>query len=230
MGKQDYEKSTLKGWPILDIKEIEAKADDLRKKLGGKILAFPIHEADPYSKYAVVIYTGAEYKTFPDSLTIEEAAAGIRATLEGFADEGWDADYDRNVRFVSYEAQINAPSVTMRRLKKEETKGQKPFFRTGVDIKEKDSGADYHISARGLIKLSYIMMVDEKNKKAAHFMDEYYKLLATKKYGKTAGAIKQEVRRMNKDQANRWIEQTYNRYIHDDMEVFDITNKTKTTS
>lgn len=80
------------------------------------------------------------------------------------------------------------------------------------------------ISARGLLKFSYIEMVDEKNPKASRFMNEYYKLLATRKYGKTAVAIKQEVRKMSKDQAFRWLEQTFEKYVHDDMEIMNFLN------
>ena len=50
-------------------------------------------------------------------------------------------------------------------------------------------------------------------------MDKYYQLLATRKYGKTAAAIKQEVRKMSKDQVVGWLEQTYEKYVHDGMEI-----------
>ena len=58
-------------------------------------------------------------------------------------------------------------------------------------------------------------------------MVEFYQLLAMRKYGKTVAAIKQEVRRMGKDQAIKWIEQTHKKYIHDDMEIMNIFNRLK---
>lgn len=62
-------------------------------------------------------------------------------------------------------------------------------------------------------------MVEEGNQKACQFMEHYYRLLAMRKYGKTAAAIRQEVRKMGKDQVLGWLEQTFEKYIHNDMEV-----------
>ena len=73
-----------------------------------------------------------------------------------------------------------------------------------------------------LLILSYLLMIDKKNLKASRCMDEYYKLLATRKYGKTAAAIKQEVRKMGKGKAIKWLEQTYKKYVYDDMEIIGI--------
>lgn len=100
-----------------NLKAIEKKAEALRHQLGGKIFAFPINEFDPFSKYAVTMFSGKKFHTFPEPLDISAAAAGVATTLESFKKNGWDADYSRNVRFISYEAQMNAPHVTMRRLK-----------------------------------------------------------------------------------------------------------------
>lgn len=198
--------------------EIEKKAIELKGRVGGKIFAFPVNEQDPFSKYAVTMFTGEDFKTFPDALDISEAASGIQQILHSLKEEGLDSDYERLVRFVSYEAQINAPSVTMRRLKKENT--PKKFLQEGIDITPTDDG--YNFSARGLIKFSYLQMIDDDLPKAGEFMNEYYKLLAVRKYGKTAAAIKQEVRRMDKATAIGWIERTYSRFITDDMEVMNI--------
>ncbi|SDJ77081.1 hypothetical protein, partial [Paenibacillus naphthalenovorans] len=204
----------------LNIIEIEKKAENFRQQFGGKIFVFPIKEDDPYSKYVVTMYTGEKFNTYPEPMTIEEAAAGVRMTLEAFEKDGWDADYERNVHFISYEAQVNAPSVTMRRLKKENV--SKPIYQQGVDFHEKDGEEELLITARGLLKWTYVEMVDEKNPKAIQFMDGYYKLLAMRKYGKTAAAIKQEIRRFSKDEGIKWIERTYKHYIRDDMEVMNL--------
>lgn len=206
----------------MNVTEIEQKADAIKKQHGGKIFAFPIDEQDPFSKYAVTMFTGWEYKTFPNLLGMEEAAAGVAQILESLRENGLDADFERNVRMVSYDAQFNAPSVTMHRLKKEA--GIKPSgdLKEGTDITPTAEG--YNFSGRGLVKFSYLQMIDDDLPKAAQFMNKYYELLAMKRYGKTAAAIKQEVRRMNKDAAIKWIEQTYARYINDPMQVSDILN------
>lgn len=202
--------------------QIKNRAREIHKQLGGKVFCFPIHEDDPHSKYAVVVHLGEDnFNAYPKPLTIEEAASGILEVLEGFKSAGLDYDYERNVRFVSYQAQIDAPSVTMRRLKKGNV--SRPYLEQGVDVMPKeDEPGEYLFSARGLLKWTYLEMVDEKNQKAIQFMGEYYKLLAMRKYGKTAAAIKQEVRRMTKDQAIAWIEKTHKRFIHDDSEIINI--------
>lgn len=208
----------------LDIAAIETCADDMRRRHGGTIFSFPVEPENPFSEYAVTVFTGEGYKTFPNSLNIQNAAGGIHQILEGFKKSGIDADYGRNVRLASYEAQVNAPDVTMRRLKKENV-----FSRTlneSADVSPIDGG-EYAVSARGLIKFSYLSMVEDKLPKAIEFMDKYYQLLAMRKYGMTAAAIKQEVRRMNKDEAVQWIEQTYSKYVRDDMEVMNIMESLK---
>lgn len=204
---------------------IEKKANELKSQLGGRIFAFPVNEQDPFSKYAVTMYN-EKWITYPNSLDISEAADGIKILLETLEEEGHDADYGRNVRFISYQAQIDAPNVTIHRLKKD-TSNYSVAPLEDPDFKKRDEEGDYLITARGLIRWTYFEMVEEKNPKAIQFMNEYYKLLATKRYGKTAAAIKQEVRQMNKDEATRWIEHTYARYITDDMEVLDLMNKLK---
>ncbi|MGI1659592.1 MAG: hypothetical protein ACRKFN_11485 [Desulfitobacterium sp.] len=197
-------------------------AKQMRESLGGTIFAFPTEPDNPFSPYAVVVYAADQYFVYPEATNISEAAQGVLTILEEYKKRGIDADYERNVRMVSYQAQIDAPDVTMRRLKKENR--SKPFFEKSKDIAEGNEEGEA-FSARGVIKMSYLSMVDDQNPKAAQFMNEYYKLLAMRKYGKTAAAIKQEVHRMGKDQAARWIEQTYGKYIKDDFEVMDLFNR-----
>jgi len=194
------------------------KAKQLREQLGGTIFTFPIEEDNPFSPYAIVMYAGDQYFAYPDATDISMAASGVLILLEEMKKSGMDADYKRNVRLISHQAQMDAPSTTMRRLKKGNI--SKPFF-SGDDYKPASEEVEDQISARGLLKISYIEMVDEKNPKASQFMEEYYRLLATRKYGKTAAAIRQEVRKMGKDQAARWLEQTFSKYTSD-REVMDI--------
>jgi hypothetical protein len=203
---------------------IENKAAELRSQLGGTIFVFPIDEQDPFSKYAVVVYAGGMYHTYPETENISVAAVGVQTILEQFKKHGEDVSFEKDVRFVSFEAQVNGPDLTMRRLRKENI--SKPVFQKDVDFTEGDEGATELISARGLLKFSYLQMVEDKNHKAFLFMNEYYKLLAMRKYGKTAAAIRQEVKRMSKDQAIRWIERTYKSYVHDDVEIMDIFQRT----
>lgn len=93
------------------------KAKDLRKRVGGTIFAFPINEKDPQSKYAVVVYAGGKYHVYPSASDISEAGVGIRTILEEFKKIGYPVNYEKDVRFVTYEAQVNAPDVTMKRLR-----------------------------------------------------------------------------------------------------------------
>jgi len=199
------------------------KAKQLRERVGGTIFAFPNQEDNPLSSYAIVMYAGGRYFPYPNATDISMASAGVLILLEELKKVGQDADYERNVRIVSYQAQMDAPSTVMRQLRKSHSK---PFF-SGDDYKEASEEAEDTISARGVLKLSYIQMTEEKNPKAILFMDEYYKLLATRKYGKTAAAIKQEVRKMTKDQALRWLEKTFEKHVHEDMEIFSIISSLK---
>ena len=200
------------------------RAKQLKEQFGGTIFSFPIEESNPFSAYAVVMYAGGQYFAYPDATDISMASAGVLILLEELKKIGQDANYERNVRLVSYQAQMDAPSTVMHRLKKENA--SKPIY-SGDDYKEATEEAEDQISARGVLKFSYVTMVEDKKPKATQFMDEYYKLLAMRKYGKAASAIKQEVHRMGKDQAIKWIEQTYEKYIHDDMEIMNIFNGLK---
>jgi hypothetical protein len=198
-------------------------AKQLREKLGGRIFSFPIEDDNPFSKYAVVVYAPEvdKYFVYPNAEDISLAAAGVLKITELFKQEGIDINYDRDVRLISHQAQMDAPSTTMRRLKKGNV--SKPFYGLGKDFtKEAGETENISFSARGVLKVSLLEMVDEKNPKATQFMERYYQLLAMRKYGKTAAAIKQEVRKMSKNQAFRWLEQTFENYIHDDAEIMNI--------
>ncbi|MEV2286517.1 hypothetical protein ABND12_21360 [Paenibacillus larvae] len=195
------------------------KAKQIKKELGGKIFSFPINDKDPFSKYAVVVYEGDTYHVYPEAEDISTAAVGIKVTLEHYKRNGEILDYDKDVRFVSYATQVNAPNVTMRRLKKMQD-SSRSLLQEDFDVTETEEGRAF--SGRGIVKFSYLSAIEDKLPKAIKFMDEYYKLLATRKYGKTAAAIKQEVRRMTKDEAIRWIERTYRSYVNDDTEVIGI--------
>lgn len=205
--------------------QVISTAKAIRERAGGIIFAFPIEENNPFSSYAVVVYMAEADKYFvcPKAEDISLASAGVLQIMELFRKEGIKINYDRDVRLVSYQAQMDAPSTVMRQLKKECM--SKPAFEKIVDISEGDEETGKIISARGVIKFSYLAMVDDRMPKAIQFMNEYYRLLAMRKYGKTASAIRQEVRKMSKDQAIKWIESTYKRYIHDDMEIVNIFNR-----
>lgn len=207
---------------ILQTQAIE-KAKQLREQLGGTIFSFPLEEDNPFSQYAIVMYAAGQYFAYPNASDISEAANGVIILLEEMKKNGYDADYERNVRLIAYQAQMDAPSTVMHRLKKENV--SKPIFEEGKDFSRGNEETGELISARGLLKLSYIEMVNEKNPKASQVLDKYYKLLATRKYGKTAAAIRQEVHRMGRDQALRWLEQTCKKFVHNDMEILSFINQ-----
>lgn len=200
-----------------DIAEVEQRASEYRQQLAGKYFAFPIEPSNPVSEYAVVAFLDGHPKVFPRPLSIEEAAASLHALIEGLEQEfGLELDYDRDVRFITYAAQMDGPSVTMRRLKKSGELKQEPkgYLTRGKDVTEyQEDGEDRILfSGRGLVKYSYLLEVDEKNPKAERFMDGYYRMLAMHRYGKTAAAI-------------LWIEHTYERYIEDETPIFELLQK-----
>lgn len=96
---------------------IEA-AKSLRKQLGGTIFAFPIEPDNPFSTYAVVVYADGKYFVYPEATDITAAATGVLTILEEFKRIGMAKDYNKDVRMVSYQKQMDAPSVVMRRLKR----------------------------------------------------------------------------------------------------------------
>lgn len=93
-------------------------AKSLREQLGGTIFAFPIEPDNPFSTYAVVVYAEGQYFVYPEATDITEAAAGILTILDEFKKRGLAKDYNKDVRMISYQKQMDAPSVTMRRLKR----------------------------------------------------------------------------------------------------------------
>lgn len=206
--------------------EIKDKAKALRENLGGTIFAFPIEENNPFSEYAVVVFQQGEYFVYPQASDISLAANGVMHILDLFKKEGIEASYENDVRFISHQAQMDAPNVTMRRLKKESI--SKPLLQNNIDVKEGIERDNPILSARGTLKISYLSMVDDHMPKASMVMDEYYKFLAMKRYGKTAAAIKREVSKMGKEQAIAWIEQTYTKFVNDPMDIFNLFNNIAT--
>ena len=101
----------------MDKKQAIEKAKEIRKKTGGFIFGFPISEDDPFSEYAVVVYAGSKYHVYPKASDISLAATGIVTIIEEFRKIGTKVKFEKDVRLVSYDAQINAPDVTMRRLR-----------------------------------------------------------------------------------------------------------------
>jgi len=93
-------------------------AKNLRQQLGGTIFAFPIEPDNPFSTYAVVVYAEGKYFVYPETNDISEAAAGVLVILEEFKKIGIAKDYNTDVRMITYQPQMDAPSVTMRRLKR----------------------------------------------------------------------------------------------------------------
>lgn len=209
---------------MLNIKAIEERARAYKERLGGMIFVFPVDEENPYSLYAFASFKGTDCWVYPEAAPMEDAAGHVLATLELLNESGFPSTYEKDVRFISCEAQMNGPSLAVRRLKKAERK--EPFFEDGVDGgANPDDLEGYLFSARGVIKVGYLQMMDEKNPKGKQFMEGYYQLLASRRYGKTAAAIRQEVRRMSKDEARKWIENTYTKYVQDDREILDMLQR-----
>ncbi|MDD2212181.1 MAG: hypothetical protein PHW39_02870 [Syntrophomonadaceae bacterium] len=207
---------------IIYEEKVKSRAKEIRESLGGTIFAFPIEEDNPFSAYAVVVYQEGMYFVYPRATNISEAALGVLTILEEFKKIGVSVNYEKDVRLMSYQAQMDAPDVTMRRLKKGNV--STPLIQKGEDFQDGNEETGPLLSARGILKMSYFEMVDDHNTKAIRFMDEYYSLLAMNRYGKTAAAIKREVSKMGKEMAIRWIEQTYKKFIKDPMDIFNIFN------
>lgn len=93
-------------------------AKAIREQLGGTIFAFPIEPDNPFSTYAVVVYADGKYFVYPEATDITDAAAGVKVILEEFKKIGMAKDYNTDVRMVTFKAQMDAPSVVMRRLKR----------------------------------------------------------------------------------------------------------------
>jgi hypothetical protein len=212
----------------MDKQIIEQRAKRIRKSNGGTVFAFPVTEDDPLSKYAFSYFTGKEFIAFPEPLDINEVAMMILKTMEVFKGQGLSLNYEDDVRFITYDTQINAPDVTMRRLKKYGTHQQRtePLLKENEDIirRTDTEEEDYYFTGIGVVKFSYLSSVEDKKPKAIQFMNEYYKLLATQKYGKTVAAIKQEVGRKNKVEGIEWIEKTFKKYIKDSTVIHQILN------
>ncbi len=209
----------------MNVTTIEAQAKEYRDRVGGHFFVFPVEPDNPRSKYAFAMYDGKQYHIYGEAMDVEEAAASLKMAIEAYEEVfKTKVEWDRDVRFISTETQVNSDSVTMRRLRNSgeyRTPEQTRYLVDGVDVTKNDSiDGGYAFSARGLIKFMYLESGDTP--KAAAFMDKYYQLLGMRKYGATASHIKREVKRMSKDDAVTWIEKTYTKYIHDDMEIFNI--------
>jgi len=205
--------------------EIIKRSTAIREQQGGQIFAMPLDEADPNSKYVISMYAGDEIHVFPDVVDISEAAVAVVHILDALKEEGLDSDYARNVRFAMTEAQLNSPDVRMHELKGGAgvTMLRPQPIGANADFTKREDGSEgVEVSARGLLKMCYIEMVDSQNKNAARLMEEYYKLLALNRYGKSATAIRQEVSGMSKDQVLKWIESTHARFIRDDLAFVEI--------
>lgn len=98
-------------------KEIEAQAEVLRRKIGGRFFAFPAEPENPYSKYVFTAFIGGKYKTYPKQMDISETAANIKVLLEALIEEGYEVNFERDVRFSMCDVQLNAPSIQMKKLR-----------------------------------------------------------------------------------------------------------------
>lgn len=99
-------------------KKLIAEAKNIKKQLGGTIFAFPVEPDNPYSTYAVVVYADGKYFVYPEATDITEAATGVMVILNEFKRIGLAKDYNNDVRMMTFQAQMDAPSVVMRRLKR----------------------------------------------------------------------------------------------------------------
>ena len=110
---------------IMAKSEVISTAKQLRERLGGTIFAFPTEENNPFSPYAVVVYAGGKFFVYPSAIDISEAATGVLTIMKEFQKIGMATNYEKDVRLVSYQSQMDAPSVVMRRLKKANSGGLK---------------------------------------------------------------------------------------------------------
>ena len=215
-------KNNVEEGAIIYEEKVKLRAKEIRESLGGTIFAFPIEEDNPFSAYAVVVYREGMYFVYPRVTNISEAALGVTTILDLLKKEGLPVNYEKDVRLISYQTQMDAPDVTMRRLKKGNVSS--PLIQKGEDFQDGNEETGPLLSARGFLKITYLEMVDEDNPKAIRVMDEYYKILAMNRYGKTAAAIKREVSKMGKEFAIRWIEQTYEKFVKDPMDIINIVD------
>lgn len=102
----------------MDKSKVLKVAAKLKQETGGIIFGFPTDENDPFSKYTVVVFSGGKYHVYPEAENIQLAAVGVNTIIECFRKVGKNIIFSRDVRLVSYDAQMKAPDVTMRRLVK----------------------------------------------------------------------------------------------------------------
>ncbi len=197
-----------------DISKIKQKVRELQNINGGKIFVFPISPDDPFSKYTFTIDTGKEVIVFPNEMGMEEAAGAIDYVLKSFKEEGIDISYEEDVRFIMNEAQVNAPSVTMRRLKKEH------HFQPITPIKKDD---EVLLSACGVLILTYFAVKDENNAKADRLLNDYCRLLSQRKYGGSTSQIKRNLMLMSREEAVKNLRQVHGKYVSD-IELLELFN------
>ena len=111
--------NNAKGAIHVDKQAMEQRARALQVELGGIIFAFPVDPDDPQSQYAVATLFGGGCVVYPDPLDIEDAAVLVGAIIETVKEEKYPFEYVRDVKFISYDPQANAPNVTMRRLRRD---------------------------------------------------------------------------------------------------------------
>lgn len=92
------------------------------------------------------------------------------------------------------------------------------------DIMKRDVDGEEEIlfTGRGVVLFCFLTWVDEKNAKSKLFLQRYCNLIAMRGYGKGASEILAEVLAMGKDEGVDWVRDTYDKYIHDDMEAMQI--------
>lgn len=90
---------------------------------------------------------------------------------------------------------------------------------------EVDGEEEILFTARGVVLMAFLLWVDEKNAKSKLFLQRYCNLIAMRGYGKGASEILAEVLAMGKDEGVEWVRDTYDKYIHDDMEAIQIMHE-----
>jgi hypothetical protein len=84
------------------------RAKQIKEQSGGIVFAFPTEESNPFSPYAIVVYAEGQYFVYPPAANISEAALGVLTIMEEFKKIGVDIDYEKDVRLISYQTQMDA--------------------------------------------------------------------------------------------------------------------------
>lgn len=83
-----------------------------------------------------------------------------------------------------------------------------------VDGKEEEV-----ISARGVVLISYFSWLDDHMPKAREALHRYCEYLAMHGYGAGASEILENLLGMDKDNATKWIKETFGKYVNDDAAI-----------